>query len=82
MDKCLIYSQSPLLIFSLFFRLKEMVRLPKVVKPDNVESWNSLKPSLTNSRGLHSNFVSYESLAWIKFFSYSCFKWDKLEKAN
>ena len=35
--------------------------LSKACKPDNFESHNSLKLSFTNSRGLRSNFIDYES---------------------
>ena len=38
-----------------------MAILSKVCKPDNFESHNSLKLSLTNIRGLHLNFVDCES---------------------
>ena len=38
-----------------------MAILSKACKPDNFESHNSLKLSLTNVRGLRSNFVDYES---------------------
>ena len=38
-----------------------MAILSKGCKPDKFESHNSLKLSFTNSRGLHSNFVEYES---------------------
>ena len=37
-----------------------MAMLLKVVKPNNVASWNSLKLSFANSRGLHSNSFSCE----------------------
>ena len=39
-----------------------MAILSKACKPDNFELHNSLKLSFTNIRGLHSNFVDYESL--------------------
>ena len=38
-----------------------MAILSKACKPDNFESYNSLKLSFTNIRGLHSNFVDGES---------------------
>ena len=38
-----------------------MAILPKGCKPDNFESYNSLKLSFTNIRGLCSNFVEHES---------------------
>ena len=38
-----------------------MTILSKASKPDNFESYNSLKPSFTNIRGLRSNFVNCES---------------------
>ena len=38
-----------------------MAILSKVCKPDNHESYNSLKLSFTNIRGLCSNFVECES---------------------
>ena len=38
-----------------------MAILSKACKPDNFESHNSLKLSLTNIQGLHSNFVDCES---------------------
>ena len=38
-----------------------MAILPKACKPDNFESYNSLKLSFTNIRGLRSNFVDCES---------------------
>ena len=38
-----------------------MAILSKACKPDNFESHNSLKLSLTNIRGLRSNFVDCES---------------------
>ena len=38
-----------------------MTILSKACKPDNFESHNSLKLSFTNIRGLHSNFVDFES---------------------
>ena len=38
-----------------------MAILSKVCKPDNFEWRNSLKPSFTNIRGPHSNFVDCES---------------------
>ena len=37
-----------------------MAILSKGYKPDNFESYNPLKLSFTNIRGLHSNFVEYE----------------------
>ena len=37
-----------------------MAILSKACKPDNFELYNSLKLSLTNIRGLHSNFVDCE----------------------
>ena len=39
-----------------------MAILSKACKPDNFESHNSLKLRFTNIRGLHSNFVYYESI--------------------
>ena len=38
-----------------------MTVLSKACKPDNFESYNSLKLSFTNIRGLRSNFVDCES---------------------
>ena len=38
-----------------------MTILSKACKPDILESHNSLKLSFTNTRGLRSNFVHYES---------------------
>ena len=38
-----------------------MAILSKACKPDNFEPHNSLKLGFTNIRGLHSNFVDYES---------------------
>ena len=38
-----------------------MAILSKACKPDNFESYNSLKLSFTNIRGLRSNFLDYES---------------------
>ena len=38
-----------------------MAILSKVCKPDNFESYNSLKLSFTNTWGLCSNFAEYES---------------------
>ena len=38
-----------------------MAILSKACKPDNFESYNSLKLSFTNIRGLRSNFVDCES---------------------
>ena len=38
-----------------------MIILSKACKPDNFESYNSLKPSFTNIRGLRSNFFYCES---------------------
>ena len=38
-----------------------MTMLPKGVKPDNFESNNSLKLSVTNIWGLCSNFVEWDS---------------------
>ena len=38
-----------------------MTILSKVCKPDNFESYNSLKLSFTNIWGLRSNFVECES---------------------
>ena len=38
-----------------------MAILSKACKPDNFESHNSLKLSFTNIRGLHLNFVDFES---------------------
>ena len=39
-----------------------MVILLRIHQPDNFEYHNSLKFSFINIRGLHSNFVGYESL--------------------
>ena len=38
-----------------------MAVLSKTCKPDNFESYDSLKLSFTNIRGLRSNFVDWES---------------------
>ena len=38
-----------------------MTILSKEYKPDNFESYNSLKLNFINIRGLHSNFVDCES---------------------
>ena len=38
-----------------------MTILPKVCKPDNLKSFNSLKLSCTNIQGLCSRFDGYES---------------------
>ena len=38
-----------------------MAILSKACKPDNFESYNSLKLSFTNIQGLHFNFVDCES---------------------
>ena len=38
-----------------------MAILSKACRPDNFESYNSLKLSFTNIRGLRSNFVDCES---------------------
>ena len=38
-----------------------MAILSKACKPDNFESHNPLKLSFTNIRGLHTNFVDWES---------------------
>ena len=38
-----------------------MAILSKACKPDNFEWHNSLKLNFKNTRGLHSNFVDYES---------------------
>ena len=38
-----------------------MAILSKACKPDNFESYNSLKLSFTNTRGLRLNFVDWES---------------------
>ena len=38
-----------------------MIILSKACKPDNLESHNSLTLSFTNIRGLHLNFVDWES---------------------
>ena len=38
-----------------------MAILSKACKPDNFESYNSIKLSFTNIRGLRSNFVDCES---------------------
>ena len=54
-----------------------MAILTKGCKPDNFESQNSLRLSLTNNRGLHSNFVNCESFLKIKLSWHSCSIWDK-----
>ena len=55
---CLMISQPTfLLFFNLFLTQWIMTILSKGCKPDNFEPHNSLKFSVTNIRGLRSNFV-------------------------
>ena len=68
--------------FYLFLTQWIMAILPKGCKPDNFESYNSLKLSFTNIRGLCSNFVERESFPWIKLSWHSCSMWDKLAWLN
>ena len=62
-------------------------------EPDNFESYNSLKLSFTNIRGIRSNFSSSLSSSnvsfvwmwifpWIKLFQHSSSMWDKLGWLN
>ena len=54
-------SQTTISVSDLFLTQLIKVILSKGCKPDNFESHNSLKLSFTNTRGLSSNFVKYES---------------------
>ena len=58
-----------------------MVILLKACKPDNFESYNSLKLSLANIWGLGSNFVDV-NLSSNHFSWHSCSMWDKPEWLN
>ena len=49
-----------LTVFELFLTLWIIVILSKGCKPDNFESHNSLKLSVTDMRGLRSNFIECE----------------------
>ena len=48
-------------VFDLFLTQWVMAILSKRCKPDNFQSYNSLKLSFTNIWGLHSNSVAYDS---------------------